>query len=273
MGFNEYQKTEAFRESCVIGSIISKERNKWYIRKNYSLDNTDRPLCSCGCGQPVSRSKVPPYDWNKFIFCHHTPKNRMRDWNENLKETNPEEYFEMRSNTAIISHKKFKERDPEGYKKRQAMGFTKFHKEHPNFASENAKRIHKMIPDLGARCFKGRLKNMPWKFMCVSFPSATERDVAKLRFEILGIVPINGVNCHIMIKHKEFDFEQFGFIQEHHPYMQPLYKTIPQEEYYKQRREILDSNGHKKSSLIVTENVQEATKLYKWLKEKLEVIA
>ncbi|GAG21177.1 unnamed protein product [marine sediment metagenome] len=179
----------------------------------------------------------------------------------------------MLSDAGKISHKKYKKRDPEGYKERQAKGFRKFHKEHPNFASENAKRIHKMIPDLGSRCFKGRLKNSPWKFMGISFPSITERDVAKLRFEILGIVPINNVNCHIMIKNKEFDFEQFGFIQEHHPYMQPLYKTIPQEEYYRQRREILDSNGYKKSPLIITENRKEATKLYEWLKQKLGVVS
>jgi 5-methylcytosine-specific restriction endonuclease McrA len=41
------------------------------------------PLCACGCGEKVNRSKVYPYNWNTFISGHNNPKIKV------LKETVP----------------------------------------------------------------------------------------------------------------------------------------------------------------------------------------
>lgn len=271
MGFEHYLGTDKHKEDVYIAGILGRERNPHYLLKIYG-DGSTPPLCKCGCGKPVSRNKLDHKKWNIYINNHHTPKTRIKEWHMKMKEEDPDRYYKLLSYGGKNWHKEFKERNPEKYKEFQSKGMKSFHKKYPDFASKNSRRIHKMIPDLGKRCFRGRLKNLPYKFMGISFSSKTERDVAKLRFELLGIIPINKVNCHVMIRNKEFDFEQFGFIQEHHPNTQMLYKSLPQEEYYKQRREILDSNGHKNSELIVTENEKEAKELYEWLKDRIEVV-
>ena len=37
------------------------------------MSNNSRPLCACGCGQPVTRSKTTG-KWNKFILGHNNKK-------------------------------------------------------------------------------------------------------------------------------------------------------------------------------------------------------
>ena len=37
------------------------------------MSNDSRPLCSCGCGQPVTKSKVTG-KWNKFLLGHNNKK-------------------------------------------------------------------------------------------------------------------------------------------------------------------------------------------------------
>ena len=54
----------------------------------------------------------------------------------------------------------------------------------------------------------------------------------------------------------------------HHPEQQ--YENFePKEGYYKERRKILDSNGHKGYPLIVTTSVKEARQVFRWLNDKL----
>jgi hypothetical protein len=197
----------------------------------------------------------------------------MKQLHKKMKKENPEKYYIDHVNGGHIAHKNMKEKDPIAYSELQRKRATDFHKKNPNFASENSKKMHKMHPGLGLRAYEGRIKNAPWYFMGVPFGSGQERDIAKLRFEILGIIPIKEENCHVRISRKEFDFEQLGFVHEHHPEQQ--YKgekeLHPKEDYYKLRREVLDNNGHKKSELIVTTKVKEARNIYRWLEKRLDI--
>lgn len=36
------------------------------------LDDNKAPLCYCGCGNEVTRSKVKPHNWNKYISGHNS---------------------------------------------------------------------------------------------------------------------------------------------------------------------------------------------------------
>ena len=257
MGFETWKKIqpEKFRESCAIGGIIGASKNIKALYTKYG-DGSKAPLCKCGCEKPVTRSKLYPFGWNKYIHNHHPNGGGCKEW---LK-SNPNHMSDM----VKKAHKDMKENDPIKYSRLQSKKAKDFHRKNPNFASENSKKIHKMYPDLGRRCYEGRLRNCPWPFMGVGFGSRQESDIAKFRFKLLGIVPIKGENCHIQISRNEFDFEQLGFIHEHHPEQQ--YESYDdKEDYYKERREILDSNGHKKSPLVVTTNVSEAKRLYMWL--------
>lgn len=265
---------EQIKERACIGGIVMHSKNIHDIYIKYG-DGSQPPLCKCGCGQPVKKQTYWPYKWNDYINTHHIntehyKKNREQFY-KNMKKQNPEKYFgdlKKLQDGAKQFHKNMKENNPKEYSEWQAENARKFHKKNPTFARENAKKIHMMHPDLGLRCYEGRLKNCPWPFMGTHFGSRQESDIAKIRFNLLGIVPIKGENCHVRISKNEFDFEQLGFIHEHHPQQQ--YEAFDRkEDYYSKRRKILDSNGHKNSQLIVTITVKEAENVYNWLVEKL----
>jgi len=44
-----------------------------YMREKLftKLNSDETPICACGCGQRVTRSKLPPYGWNEYILGHH----------------------------------------------------------------------------------------------------------------------------------------------------------------------------------------------------------
>lgn len=261
------EKSRAF---SAIGGIIAQSRNLYIIYKEYG-DGSIAPLCACGCGNQVGRSKLYPYNWNEYIYHHYDNREDMKKMHKKWKKRDGEKYYEHCAKGGRISHKKQREENLEEYLKKQSYATKAIHIKHPNFASTNAKRIHKMYPDLGFRCTMGRLKNQPYEFMNVRFNSGQERDVAILRFKLLGVIPIVHENCHIKISNKEFDFKQFGFVHEYHPYIQPYNKSMPKEKYYEERKRIMNDNGHKKSELIVTETIEETEKMYDWLIDKLDI--
>ena len=264
------ENLEKSREFGAINAVIAKSKNIHTIYREYG-DGSTASLCACGCGKEVGRSKLYPYMWNKYVYHHYDNREDMKKMHKKWKRRDGEKYYEHCAKGGRISHKKQREENLEEYLKKQSRATKAIHTKHPDFASKNAKRIHKMYPDLGFRCAMGRLKNQPYRFMDVRFNSGQERDVAILRFKLLGIIPIVYENCHIKISNKEFDFKQFEFIHEYHPYIQPYNKSMSKEEYYRKRRKVMDSNGHRKSELIVTETIEETKKMYDWLIDKLDI--
>ena len=126
---------------------------------------------------------------------------------------------------------------------------------------------------------KGQLNAIKtWNFMKAKFRSKEERDVAKIRFEQLGIVPICEANWQFPIiglsATNRVDFYQLGFFHEHHPpesrfnfKSNPDYQTIEVYEY--SRRTHLNENGYVDYEMILTQTVAEARKLYKFLGKHL----
>jgi len=41
------------------------------MKEKLSKSEEKAPLCACGCGQPVTKSKLSPYDWNKYLNGHY----------------------------------------------------------------------------------------------------------------------------------------------------------------------------------------------------------
>jgi len=121
-------------------------------------------------------------------------------------------------------------------------------------------------PERKEKIRKHSKENKPYWFLGVAFDSEQERKVVKLISKKLGIIPIEGVNCHIAMGN-EIDFYIFGFFWEHHP-MVKLWdgeKTV--EDYYRERRKILDDNGFKKYSLKVTNTLEEAQQFTDFLRK------
>ena len=265
-----YTKISKWRETAIIKGMVAKSTNIFLVFKEYGDDSLP-PLCACGCKQYVKRSEIFPYSWNKYVYHHYDNREDMKEMHERWKERGLEEYRNHFSNMGKISHKNQREENLEEYLKKQSRATKAIHTKHPGFASKNAKMIHKMYPDLGFRCTMGKLKNQPYKFMDVRFNSSQERNVAILRFKLLGIIPVVHENCHIKISNKEFDFKQFGFVHEYHPYIQPYNKSMKKEKYYEERRKVMNNNGHKKLELIVTETIEETKEMYNWLVDKLNI--
>ena len=73
------------------------------------------PICACDCGLPVTRSKLPPYNWNNFISGHNSIGNQHRKgkigWTRNLLEENQPNYKDGRTKKIKQWELSVKERD------------------------------------------------------------------------------------------------------------------------------------------------------------------
>jgi hypothetical protein len=102
--------------------------------------------------------------------------------------------------------------------------------------------------------------------MGVYFDSFEEKAVAELLFSYFGIVPINNVNCHVVVNGRIIDFYVFGCFIEYHPGVMFPGKVIDNSEvYYKKRRNILDNNGFRKNVLLHLKNLKEVKELCRFL--------
>lgn len=99
---------------------------------------------------------------------------------------------------------------------------------------------------------KARRENSPYWFMGVPFDSNGERQVAKKLHELTGFVPTEGTNCHFKVDGGEIDFLVNGVFIEYHPWD----RKLSSEQYYEQRRKLLDKNGYKSARLQVVYSVE-----------------
>ena len=61
------------------GVVIDFNRSQAFSFRGFGMGKFKRmspPLCACGCGEKVTRSKIKPYDWNNFIHTHHNKKGK-----------------------------------------------------------------------------------------------------------------------------------------------------------------------------------------------------
>ena len=110
----------------------------------------------------------------------------------------------------------------------------------------------------GPASIKKQRENKPYYFMNVAFDSEQEKIFCKLLIEHDIIKrPIEGHNVHFKIGRKDIDFfiKQKLFVEYH-----PFDYSRSEEEYFIERRDILDKNGFEKYPLIVIKNLNEFNK-------------
>ena len=99
----------------------------------------------------------------------------------------------------------------------------------------------------GLIAVKIQRENKPYYFHKVPFDSNSEKEMGMNLSYQFKIKLKEGVNCHIRIGGKEFDFLIGNCFIEFHPWD----RKYSIKEYYKERRKILDKNGYKNFNLIV----------------------
>jgi len=129
---------------------------------------------------------------------------------------------------------------------------------HPKQLKEMSKTAHSKYP-LALLALDSRRKNYPYLYNECYFDSEEERIVCQ-RFVESGLLekPIENVNVHIRINRKHIDF----FIQnkifvEYHPTRTYGRNVETAEDYFKERRKILDDNGYNNYPLIIIKNMRE----------------
>jgi len=114
-------------------------------------------------------------------------------------------------------------------------------------------------------CKVQRGETLGCSFLGVMFDSKSEQKVAKLLFKYFGFIPINFVNSHVKINSKTVDFYFLGCFIEYHPGMRFPGKILKEKNYYKKRRNMLNTNGFKNTPLIQLKNLTETRKIIKFL--------
>jgi len=133
-------------------------------------------------------------------------------------------------------------------------GWFGFHK---IFKKQQLKKYHELRVAAGKTgglaSVKSRRENYPYRFCFVNFDSEGERLRAIWRLMNWGVVPIEGVNCHIRVGNYEIDARPFEWLfEEYHPWDMT---GLSDKEYYAKRRKILDENGYEDCELIVVKSL------------------
>lgn len=137
-------------------------------------------------------------------------------------------------------------------KKKMSEARKNFIKEHPNEAQETGKKA-------GLAALASLRKNSPYYLDNVPFASGEERQAMIIICEKFDIVPIEGKNCHVRMNGKEIDFRPFdNLFVEYHP---RDWDDLTPNQYYEQRKKLLDENGFQNCKLIVTESLDELRKV------------
>lgn len=201
-----------------------------------------------------------------------------KKWHNKLKKE-PEKYLEYQSNAGKASFQKQKQNPKKFFKDRSKAGkkgIRKVHKMYPDLArlwsKKGANRIHELYPELMKKWSKkGKdtlRNNKPYIWENVHFDSKEEMQFAK---KIL-LYPIEGINCHISIGTKIFDFfpqetdlAYNGILIEYHPftYNSKDRNGLTKEEYIQQRQKAINGSDYKGMQLLVVykENLYASKKM------------
>jgi len=97
------------------------------------------PLCACGCSGEVARSKLLPYNWNKFVLGHNV-RNRTQEEIENLRKSTKNNWQNPEVRIRRIEGLQIAAKKPEIIKKRsESIKRTKNTPEGKRVSSEAAK--------------------------------------------------------------------------------------------------------------------------------------
>lgn len=143
------------------------------------------------------------------------------------------------------------------FNEHQRLAALKCREKNPNQLKEMSKRAHKLYP-LALLALESHRKNYPYEFMGCYFDSNEERIICKKLIE-RGLIekPIEKTNIHFRLGkcHIDFFIKNKLFIEYHPP--RKFGRTIETEEnYFLERRRLLDKNGFKDFPLVVVYNMR-----------------
>jgi len=174
-----------------------------------------------------------------------------------FKEKHPKEYAENLSNAGKVGG------SISGCRIRTEIECLNISKSLKEYAKNNPEKSHERAIKAGKMggpaSIKSQREKAPYYFMSVPFASEQERQRAIMHLLSLGIVPIEGENCHVIVGNYEFDFRLFGWLFiEHHPWDR---NGLSGKKYYSVRRRILDANGYKDCELIVIKSTKDVAEI------------
>lgn len=147
------------------------------------------------------------------------------------------------------------------FNEHQRLASLKCIEKNPLQLKEMSKKAHSKYP-LALLALESKRKNYPYSFMNCSFDSNEERIICKKLID-KGVLesPTENVNVHLRVGkcHVDFFIKNLVFV-EFHPPRKFGRKIETSENYYNERRKLLDDNGYNKNPLIVINNLKEADK-------------
>jgi hypothetical protein len=166
------------------------------------------------------------------------------------------------------AHEKMKNKGT--FHKHQKEAALKCREKNPNQLKEMSKIAHDKYP-LALLALESRRKNYPYEFMDCLFDSNEERKLCKIFVqERLMKTPIEKENIHLRIGRRHIDFFLGNKIfVEYHPPIKYGAKNETIDNYYTERRKILDDNGYKTYPLIIISTFKEVENKIREIKKLL----
>ena len=168
-----------------------------------------------------------------------------------------EEHPDARRQVAIERNRRWKEQEPDDYYEKKRHYVQLMIEARQKNKQENPEEFHRIRSRLALERIQERIKNSPYMWKDVGFLSKEELKCAKLLLN----TPIDGVNCNVKIGRKIIDFfpqigdkKYIGCFVEYHPWD---WDGLSEEEYYNQRRNILNDSSYNDIPLVIITNLNE----------------
>ncbi len=224
-------------------------------------------LCGCGCGQKVKEG-------NRFVSWHSVrciSKDTRRNMSvshmgKTLSDITRRKLSEALKGRAKTEEHKMKIREAQKGNKhpwygrrhttatliKMSLARKAFMREHPDKALE----ICRNGASKGGLAAIMSLRNHHLhRFAGVLFDSREEKQAAQIICNRYATTPIEGVNCHVRMNGGEVDFRlESTLFVEYHP---RDWDGLTDEQYYNQRRKMLDDNGYRDNRLFVAKSLDE----------------
>jgi len=235
---------------------LRKLYDSGYKNKNTGRKHTEQERKNMSKGQR-RRMKNNPEEWKRTcrksgLTTHQKHPKQASEMGKATQRKHPNQSREV----AIKTNKEWKARDPDDYYKKKKEYCKKMLDKRLKLKKEDPEAYKELYKNAGKNSFQSILDNSPFFWKDVPFLSNQERECAKC---ILN-KPKKGVNCHIRIGRNVIDFYPQqddkmyqGKLVEFHPYD----RKLTPEEYYQQRKEIINNSKHKGTDLIVIKNLEE----------------
>jgi len=170
---------------------------------------------------------------------------------------------EKRKENAAFFQKRWKEQQPEQFKRTKRKCVRAMLERRKQMKKENPKKYHMIYSKAAQKRLEKIRKDSPFKWKNVGFLSKMERECAKL----LLSSPKEGINCHVKVGRKIIDFFptdndlffQNSFV-EFHPWD---WEGLTTQQYYENRKKVIDSSSYKGTQLIVIDDLKQLKEMVK----------